>query len=327
MRVLLPRFDRTPASKTDLSSEKRSHAAMRLLFLLVVFAVPGVVHAAGSLPAAKYAGDAFAGSYQLPPCGLSCANLKAPGTVTDSSMSSTASASLTGSPFPMVSAHANAGTDAAVAAAGIVYYLEIAGGAGTPPVTLDVFASGFASASGGGVSAGGALEIQDNSSLAIVADWGTCASTISATACAGQPLSFNLLGAPVALSANTLYAVNITAVGSVGGCLSPPCALQTGDAQAFTDPWFMLDPSTPDFGLYSLELSAGIGNTPVAPVPEPGTWALLAAGIAVLGAAQPGRRERGGRFGGFRSTWSNSSAANRHRRGAGRERVQWASSC
>jgi hypothetical protein len=299
MRVFHPRFDRTPVLTTDFSSKKGSHAVMRLLSLLVVFAIPAVVQASGiSLPAAKYGADAYAGSYLLPPCGLSCAELTVPGTVTDSSISgpsqsSMAIASLTGSPIPMVSAHANAGTDAAVAASQIVYYMEITGGLGTSPVTLDVFASGFASASGGGAAAGGALEIQDSSSLAIVADWTTCANTIFAASCSGLPTSFNLLGAPVALSANTLYAVNITASGSVGGCLSPPCALQTGDAQAFTDPRFVIDPSTPDLSLYSLDFSAGIGNTALAPVPEPGTWALLLGGIAMFGAAKA-RRMRAG---------------------------------
>jgi hypothetical protein len=263
---------------------------------LVVFAIPGVVQAQGiGLPAAKYGGDAFAGSYLLPPCGLTCATLTAPGTVSDTSISSpsfssTASATLTGFPFPIVSADANASNDAAVAAAQIVYYMEIAGGAGTPPVTLDVFASGSASASGGGASGGGGLEIQDTSSLAVVASWTTCANTIFATACSGQPFSFNLLGTPVALSANTVYAVNITAVASVGGCATPPCALQTGDAQAVTDPWFMIDPATPDLSLYSLELSAGIGNAPLAPAPEPATWALLVGGIAVLGATKRATR-------------------------------------
>jgi hypothetical protein len=57
------------------------------------------------------------------------------------------------------------------------------------------------------------------------------------------------------LQAN-LYAVDITAIGSVGGCILPPCNLQIGDAQAFIDPSFMIDPLTP-LGVYSLEFSAG----------------------------------------------------------------------
>jgi PEP-CTERM motif len=198
-----------------------------------------------------------------------------------------ASATVTGSPIPMVSAHANAATDAAVASAGIVYYMEIDGGLGTSPVTLDVYASGSASASGGGADAGGAFQIVDATSNAIVADWYTCANIVYAASCSGLPASFNLLAAPVALSANTIYAINITAIASVGSCLSLSCPLQTGDAQAFTDPRFMIDPSTPNGSLYSLDFSAGIGNTAVAPVPEPATWALLVAGIAVFGAARP----------------------------------------
>jgi hypothetical protein len=66
----------------------------------------------------------------------------------------------------------------------------------------------------------------------------------------------------VALYSNTLYAVNITASGSVGGCLSAPCPLQTGDAQAFTDPSFMIDPSTPGAGGYSIVFSPGIASVP-----------------------------------------------------------------
>jgi hypothetical protein len=74
-----------------------------------------------------------------------------------------AKASLSDSPIPVVSAHADAGTDAAVAAAQIVHYMEINGGLGTSAVPLDVFASGFADASGGRATAGGVLDIQDNS--------------------------------------------------------------------------------------------------------------------------------------------------------------------
>jgi len=245
------------------------------------------------LPAAKYGADAYAGSYLLPPCGLSCAQLTVPGTQTDSSLSpggfnsSMAQATLTGSPIPMVSAHANADNDAAVASAQIVYYMEVTGGSGASSVTLDVTASGFASASGGGATAGGGFEIQDSNSLAIVAAWTTCANIIYPAGCSGIPGAFNLQGTPLALHSNTLYAVNITASGSVGGCLSGPCALQTGDAQAFTDPSFMIDPSTPNLSLYSLAFSAGIGNT----VPEPSTALLLSAGL--MGLAVRRRHARG----------------------------------
>ena len=158
--------------------------------------------------------------------------------------------------------------------------MEITGGSGTSPVTLDVSASGFAAASGGGAAAGGAFEIQDNSTGAVLADWVTCADTIYPPACSGTPTAFNLVAQPLTLNSNTLYAVLIAASASVGGCLGLSCSLRTGDAQA------AIDPSTPDLSQYSLALSDGIVNT--APtststsVPEPGTCGLLAVAIAIF---------------------------------------------
>jgi len=203
------------------------------------------------LPAPIYNALAYSGTYQLPVCigrPGSCSLLKGPGTTTDSSIgpggfnSSMAQATITA--IPTVSAHANAGNDAAAASAQVVYYMMITGGIGVSPVTLDVTASGSASASGGGASAGGGLVIQDNSSDAFLAFWTSCADIINAAACSGQPTSFSEVGVPLALYSNTLYAVEITAAASVGGCLIAPCPLQTGDAQAYTDPSFMIDPST-----------------------------------------------------------------------------------
>jgi hypothetical protein len=69
MRVLLPRFDRTPSLTTDFSAKKRCRAVIRLLSVLVVFAIPAVVQAS-SLPAAIYAADAYPDEYNLPPCGF-----------------------------------------------------------------------------------------------------------------------------------------------------------------------------------------------------------------------------------------------------------------
>ena len=165
------------------------------------------------IPDAIYAANAYPGSYLLPVCigpPGSCAQVRAPGTALNSSLSpggfssSMAEATMTGSPFiPMVTAHPNASNDASVASAEILYYMEITGGSGTSPVTLDVTASGSASASGGGAAAGGAFEIQDNSTNAVLGDWATCASTIFAGACSGLPTAFNLVGQPLTLNSNT----------------------------------------------------------------------------------------------------------------------------
>ena len=254
---------------------------------------------ATTIPAAIYIGDAYPGSHLLPACiGApgSCAQLRAPGTDLDSSISpdgfssSMAEATMSGSPFiPEVTAHANAGNDASVASAQILYYMEITGGAGTSPVTLDVSASGSASASGGGAAGGGAFEIQDNTTNAVLGDWTTCASTIFPGACDGVGTTFNLVGQPLTLNSNTLYAVLISATASVGGCPGfISCPLQTGDAQAAVDPSFVIDPSTPDLSQYSLNFSAGIENTAPTPssVSEPATCTLLVMAIAMLAASR-----------------------------------------
>jgi hypothetical protein len=62
-----------------------------------------------------------------------------------------------------------------------------------------------------------------------------------------------------------------------------------GGSAAFIDPYVVVDPSTPNASLYTLVFSAGIDNTPLAGmgggVPEPASWALLLAGVALVGAA------------------------------------------
>jgi hypothetical protein len=57
----------------------------------------------------------------------------------------------------------------------------------------------------------------------------------------------------------------------------------TGLARTTFDPLFSIDSSFVDANLYSVVVSAGIGNTPGTAVPEPGTWVMTLIGFAGLG--------------------------------------------
>jgi hypothetical protein len=65
---------------------------------------------------------------------------------------------------------------------------------------------------------------------------------------------------------------------------SAGAVVQDGSASSmvWTDPQFLIDPSTPDAGLYSIVPGDGFGNAPASAVPEPSTWAMMLMGFAVL---------------------------------------------
>jgi hypothetical protein len=54
------------------------------------------------------------------------------------------------------------------------------------------------------------------------------------------------------------------------------------NAQAFADPYFQIDPSTPNADQYHITFSLGVGNAPVASVPEPATLTLLGTALGGL---------------------------------------------
>jgi hypothetical protein len=57
-----------------------------------------------------------------------------------------------------------------------------------------------------------------------------------------------------------------------------------GSSSAFIDPYFSIDPSTPDARDYQIFLSAGVENIgPAGAVPETSTWAMMLIGFAGLG--------------------------------------------
>lgn len=89
-----------------------------------------------------------------------------------------------------------------------------------------------------------------------------------------------------------IYDVAITASVTVGGSISVPAygtitSINAGlqGAAVGMDPYFSVAPGTPDAGAYSFVFSDGIGNAPIASIPEPPVWALLGVGFMIMGGA------------------------------------------
>lgn len=89
-----------------------------------------------------------------------------------------------------------------------------------------------------------------------------------------QPLTI------LSLIAGDSYEVQMTADFTIMG--DPSGATSFASAQSSVDPYFSIDPSTPNAQSYYIQVSDGIGNVPISPAPEPETWALFMAGIGVI---------------------------------------------
>jgi hypothetical protein len=239
---------------------------------------------AQSLPAAVYKGFApgMPGIDAIP-------NLSNPGTISGTHGVPGSSppdeiewsVTLADAPNPSALAGVNQSNGGVYASGSVLYYMEIAGGSGaTPvPVNVDLTAALFSTSYGdGGASA--LLEIQGACSLtscpAPSAEIVVCSAV--EVGCSGLPPTLTLLSTKVSLDSKTIYTVFLRAIASapVSGA-----DFATGGGRASVDPFFKIDPSTPKG--YSLDFSAGIGNSATPAVPEPSTWILLSLGFAGAG--------------------------------------------
>ena len=190
------------------------------------------------------------------------------------------------SPFPSASANAVIGINPLFASIFgrsvdvLVYSFELVGPAGMVPVLIDV-----AGAASGSATRGASFAVESRWNLFDRGHVSLASDDIRSGQLTGDfSQSFNRT-VSLALAANQVYSVELFADAA-------SAATDVGSnsiASAFVDPIFSFGPGV-DPASYVFNFSAGIGNTrPATGVPEPGTLALLVAGL--LGLLQIRSRE------------------------------------
>jgi hypothetical protein len=229
--------------------------------------------------------------------GSATANASGPGEF-GGTYSASGSASVTPGPNPVVSSSSsdtngypilggcNGYASPCVNTSGVlVYYLEVTAPAGATSATLDVYTSASANATVGGsidtsafASATASLSLLPNSVAG-------SALNLTATDVACLPACTNA-GFQTNFVPMTPYTIYFNAPGqptqiqigmSVSGIIDV-VGQGTASTSISVDPYFAIDPSTPDAAGYTLAFSSGIGNAPI-PTPLPAAAWLLLSGL------------------------------------------------
>jgi hypothetical protein len=108
--------------------------------------------------------------------------------------------------------------------------------------------------------------------------------TICSMGCPDQSTDFD---GTLQVKTNPGYIGTVEMIVEAGGAFSD----DPNSGYAYVDPYFYIDPSTPDASAYSITLSDGVGNG-LQGVPEPGAWALMLTGVGVAGAGLRRLRSR-----------------------------------
>jgi len=197
-----------------------------------------------------------------------------------SSASGGAQASVTGSPFMVVTSSSGAAPkDYSYQAQAIAYYAYRLEGPGTAPVSMRVLYS--LSASSGDLASGSATFQFGDQGVSIVCNGSPGTNCPNGHSGSFQG-SFNFFAIP-----GTISSVVHMAVGAAS--YSTPDGRSGGTASAFVDPLIEVDPSFPNANLYTVTLSDGVANgipSSSSTTPEPAPIALLGVGLGALALLQ-----------------------------------------
>ncbi len=217
-------------------------------------------------------------------------DLSSPLSVTQSSPYGYAAASAQGTPVVNAAVSTQTNIDSNIATrAGLDYYLRLNGPSfnGTIPIlyrsNLGISASGPAGYGGNEASSATATFVLQ--SYSAYPD-GTPYQNLTNQ-------SWNLVGSTRFGSGPIVKNQEVSGILDLGvgnlllaGIIADVSAQDGGQASAFADPYFVIDPTfTADHTGYSLSFSPFAGNSPVASVPEPATWALMLLGFGLIGFA------------------------------------------
>jgi len=197
--------------------------------------------------------------------------VSSPGHQQESNSNSQVQSSVALTPSPSLEVSGSTNNGQSIGLLELRYYFDIVGPAATVPIPVIVNASGRV----GGTSTGkGGFFDSLQSTLQVDGPGVAIAAT---TPGAPAPGSFNI-NQSYGFQPNSLYAVTMIAEGAatvnlLGG---------TASFDALVDPTFSIDPNFSNANLYSIEFSAGVGNS-VSPVPLPSTWGMMSIGLISLG--------------------------------------------
>jgi hypothetical protein len=197
----------------------------------------------------------------------------------------------TGDPFPSLSVSSQTSaaskqeTLGANSSAALNYYIEVLGP--EPTVTLDLLGSAALAAVGSDISTNSTIE------LILYGDTFTdVVAGVAYTQGSAYPIEGDEYGSgvqagfdPASFQIETSLSVGTSSVIEVSMDATNSANSGAGEsaahASAYLDPYFFIDPNTPNADQYSIIVSKGIGNALT--TPEPSTWAMILVGFAGIG--------------------------------------------